>query len=286
MSVRRCAPAAPYTWRGSIGVAFTVNDFRDLIDLLEQHPEWRAELRRHVLSEEILELPALVRQLVETQAQTEVLVRQLVEAQARAGARLNHVDTRLDRMDQRFDQIDQRFDQIDQRLDQIDQRLDRMDERFDRMDRRFDRMDARLGKLDGRALEVDYERQAPSYFGSLVGRLRVVQKVRLAGSLDDAIDEGLLTGDEREEIMRSDLVVSGRRRTDGQDVLLLAEISVTVDPHDVERAAERAGLLAKLGKPVVPVVGGESITDQAAALAHERGVWYAQGGTLSPPRDA
>ena len=38
-------------------MAFTVRDFRDLVELLEQHPEWRAELRRLVLTEELLALP-------------------------------------------------------------------------------------------------------------------------------------------------------------------------------------------------------------------------------------
>ena len=49
-------------------MAFTVGDFQDLIRLLGEHPEWRAELRRHVLSNDLIELPALVRQLAEAQA--------------------------------------------------------------------------------------------------------------------------------------------------------------------------------------------------------------------------
>ena len=49
-------------------MAFTVEDFHDLIELLAQHPEWRAELRRHVLSDDLIELPTLVRQLVEEAA--------------------------------------------------------------------------------------------------------------------------------------------------------------------------------------------------------------------------
>jgi hypothetical protein len=52
-------------------VAFTVGDFHDLIRLLAEHPEWRAELRRHVLSDELVELPSLVRQLLEAQAITD-----------------------------------------------------------------------------------------------------------------------------------------------------------------------------------------------------------------------
>lgn len=43
-------------------MAFTLRDFRDLLGLVEQHPEWRAELRRMSLSEELLNLPELVRE--------------------------------------------------------------------------------------------------------------------------------------------------------------------------------------------------------------------------------
>jgi hypothetical protein len=39
-------------------MAFTVEDFPDLLRVLAEHPEWRAELRRHVLSEELVALPA------------------------------------------------------------------------------------------------------------------------------------------------------------------------------------------------------------------------------------
>jgi hypothetical protein len=41
-------------------MSFTVSEFRDLIQLLEQQPSWRAELRRWVLTEDILELPQIV----------------------------------------------------------------------------------------------------------------------------------------------------------------------------------------------------------------------------------
>lgn len=44
-------------------MVFTVRDFHDLIELLEQRPEWRAELRRLVLTEELLALPQVVHEL-------------------------------------------------------------------------------------------------------------------------------------------------------------------------------------------------------------------------------
>jgi hypothetical protein len=41
-------------------VPFNVNDRRDLVSLIEDRPEWRAELRRLVLTDELLALPAVV----------------------------------------------------------------------------------------------------------------------------------------------------------------------------------------------------------------------------------
>lgn len=56
-------------------MAFTVSDFHDLMRLLDQHPEWRAELRRLLLTEELLSLPQVVRELAEAQARTEEALR-------------------------------------------------------------------------------------------------------------------------------------------------------------------------------------------------------------------
>jgi len=64
-------------------MAFTVQDFHDLVTLVTQHPEWRAELRRLVLTEELLALPQIVHDLAEAQQRTEQQIAQLVEAQRR-----------------------------------------------------------------------------------------------------------------------------------------------------------------------------------------------------------
>ena len=50
-------------------MAFEVADFQDLIRLLREHPDWRDELRTLLLTQELLTLPALVRELAERVAQ-------------------------------------------------------------------------------------------------------------------------------------------------------------------------------------------------------------------------
>ena len=72
-------------------MAFTVQDFHDLIGILEQHPEWRTELRRLVLTEELLSLPQIVHDLAEAQRRTEQRVEELAEAQRRTEQRIEEL---------------------------------------------------------------------------------------------------------------------------------------------------------------------------------------------------
>ena len=129
-------------------MAFTVEDFHDLIELLAQHPEWRAELRRHVLSDDLLALPDLVRQLV--------------EAQTRAEARLERVESRLDRLASSIQALTEAQMRAEARLERVENHLERLDDR--------------VGKLDGKMLEIDYARKGPSYFSPIARRLRVVER--------------------------------------------------------------------------------------------------------------
>lgn len=52
-------------------MAFKIADLRDLVRILEEKPEWREELRRLLLTDELLALPALVRELAEAQKKAE-----------------------------------------------------------------------------------------------------------------------------------------------------------------------------------------------------------------------
>ena len=86
-------------------MTFGLEDFQDLIRLLGERPEWRAELRRHMLTEELLQLPDLVRQLADAQVRTEQRlerltsrVDELVGAQVRTEQRLEQLTVRVDEL--------------------------------------------------------------------------------------------------------------------------------------------------------------------------------------------
>ncbi|MEK7278811.1 MAG: hypothetical protein AAB427_15790 [Chloroflexota bacterium] len=90
-------------------MTFTIADFHDLVVLLENNPEWRAEVRRLVLTEDILTLPQFVRQLAQTVAELSQSVAELsqsvaelsqsvaelAEAQKRTEVHLSRLETRF-----------------------------------------------------------------------------------------------------------------------------------------------------------------------------------------------
>src|SRR6058998_1976752 len=66
-------------------------DFHDVVRLLEEHPEWRAELRRLVLTDELLALPEQVSHLTGQ-------VAALAEAQRRTEVQIAGLTTRMDEL--------------------------------------------------------------------------------------------------------------------------------------------------------------------------------------------
>ena len=234
---------------------FTVEDFFDLARLLEQRPEWRAELRRLLLPDEVLSLPQTVQALAgQVQALAEE-VRALVEAQRR----------------------------IEEQIAALTEAQTALTSDVQLLTKRVDSLSQDVGYLKGITLELRYRDRAPAYFRRLARRLRVLPAHELDALLDEAVQAGKLAEAEADEIMEADIVVRGRRREDEAEVYLVAEVSWGVGPHDVERAAERAALLAKAGLLTIPVVADKVITYEAANLARWRKTWQVlDGQSISP----
>ena len=226
-------------------MAFTIADVRDLVRLLDEQPEWRAEVRRRLLSDEFLAMPE---QLAEQRRGIQRLEEQMV-AQRR--------------------ETDRRFQQVEDQIAALTRTVDTL---------RDD-----VGEVKGDSLERRYREKAGAYFGRLLRRTHVVTDEELNKLLDDAVTQGVLTEDESDDVIWADAVVRGRRRDDRAQVVAVAEVSWGVGIKDVERASRRAGLLARLGFTTMPVVGGKAVTREAAELARQQGVWQLFDGRLVAP---
>ena len=264
-------------------MSFTVDDFQDLLRLLAEHPEWQAELRRHVLTGELLTLPALMRQLTER-------VDRLAATQEDMAAQLRALAERVDGLAERVDSLAAQLQALTERVDRLAATQELMAAQLQvlaeaqvRVEGRLKTVDDKLAAVQGETLELRYARRAGAYFSPIARRLRVIDPGRLADQLDDAVDAGQLTEQERAAILAADLVLMGVRRADQADTYIVVEVSAGVGVSDVARAMERARLLEKLGQPAVPAVAGERIDAESEALAQARGVWQVLDGHVTPP---
>jgi hypothetical protein len=225
-------------------MAFTVQDFDDLIRLLDEKPEWREAMRRRVLTDELLDMPRVLRELADAQ-----------------------LETRKD------------LTTLTQRLDTLVERVDALVEAQLRSEQRLIRVEGDTGRLKGMVLELRYAERPFVYFKDLIRRARTLT----SDELYDVLESIELTKDEVREVIESDVVAIGRSQRDSATTYLVAEVSWGIGPDDVERAARRAALLARSGQPVIPVVAGDWITPQALEKVSEERVWYVLGGRAIEP---
>ena len=234
---------------------FTIDDFHDFIRLIEARPEWRTELRRLVLIDELLAMPE---QLAELRARSEQQFTALVEAQQR----------------------------IETQLATLTVQVTTLTVQVMALTRTVQTLVDDVGELKGQNLEAMYRSRGHAYFSRLLRRPHVLTSDELTALIEDARDRGILSDVDARELYETDLVVRGRRLEDSTEVFLVVEVSWGVGPYDVERAAQRAVLLSHAGLTTMAAVAGKRMLPDAAALAQQIHVWQLTDGQAVPPDPA
>ena len=237
------------------------------------------------LAADVAALAAAIRELIEAQRRTEERLEALAEAQRRTEERVAQVEVQLAalaeaqrRTEERVEALAEAQRRTEERLSLVEVQLAALAEAQRRTEERVNvltqaierlaeaqaRADTRIGRLDGRLLELTYREKAGAYFGPLLRRMRVVAPQ----SLEDKLEEQL-SPEEFQDVLQTDLVVSGRLRRPPLDteLWLAVEVSSAIDGHDVVRARRRAAALRRAGYPAVPVVAGERLTAEGEGEA-------------------
>ena len=265
-----------------------IETFEDILAAMENNPELQAAMRQHVLGQEFLQLPAIVRELQQTVAELAQLVRDYIastderldrleagQAQLIAGqAQLEARQTRLEASQARLEAGQARLEAGQEQLEARQTRLEDGQARLEASQAQLETRQARLEGNMNRLIGSDYERKAARRAGRLIKRylgmedMRVIYAVTIPDNnqlpeiLDHAVSAGHLDVSEADELEDADIVMRGPSE------YAVAEVSVTLDENDVQRARERAGLLAKATtEPVRAVVIGAHALDSASQLA-------------------
>jgi len=294
-------------------MGMTVQDLHDLIRLLEEHPDWRAELRRVLLSSELLELPKLVREIAAIQrrhselleqhsreiGELRALVAQLAEAQRRTEQRVEELAEAQRRTEQRVEELAEAQRRTEQRVEELaeaqrrneeqlasfraetDARFRELAEEIRRLSRTVDRLAewqrGEAGRREGEQYEQHTLRRAPNLFAGGEGGNAIEFSVRrrISRWLQPYYQEQQMPEPLADPLLADIIWWKG-------DEVVIAEVSQKVNGQDVRRAKLRANTLREVGVQAMPVVIGEEwATPESQALAQQEGVEWMVGGGVS-----
>ncbi len=124
---------------------------------------------------------------------------------------------------------------------------------------------------------MEFERRVRERFYAYLGRLlrkaRLIETKDLVFILEKAEEQGRISEEQFDELLRLDLVMEGRIKATNKEVVLAVDVSYSIFEEDIERTVSRANILSYiLGKEVIPTVVGVEVEEGMEALAEEKGV--------------
>ncbi len=206
---------------------YIIRSFYDILQALREHPDWAEQLLSLLLTEELLKLP------------------------------------------QKFDKfVEEEFRPLAKRVEKLEEGQKRLEEGQSRLEKdvailknKVSKLEVDVAKLKGDNLERKVRERAPAYFGRYFRRVKAVPIEEWSEKLEDALDGGLISEEERKDALNLDALIRVKSE-DGRDLLLAVEVSHTLEDKDADRALRRANVIARVyGIETIPVVIGAYVPE-------------------------
>ena len=198
----------------------------ELIAIIEQSPELQKAIRKYVLTEEFLAVPA-----------------------------------RLDKIESDIADLKAGQERLEERQERLEKGQERLEKGQEHLEQGQTRIEDRMNKLDGRVDRLSgyyYEQKAIKNCRSIITQQTGMGRVKIRFSqanhpedpammeqMDQAADRGEISQEEEAALWSADLIASAMNRATGERVNIVAEASISLSDNDIDRAKDRAATLAK-----------------------------------------
>jgi hypothetical protein len=189
-------------------------EVRRILRLVESDPQIRSEVRRVILTQELLDLPQTLAAFIEA-------------------------------TDRRLEAVDSELRELRKTLKAF---MEATDRRFELVDIDLKDLKRDMGDVKGDLYERRVREQAAAILSRVAGglrRLHVLPTGELANQLVEAVDAHRISEVERDEVLRADAVARAVSRVSGQPVHVVIEASVTLGQEETRRALIRRDLVAR-----------------------------------------
>jgi len=245
----------------------TINDIHDLALILEEHPEWRAEIRRLVLTDDLLEMPVRME---------------------RQEIRMDNLETRMDGLEVRMGNLEVRMGNLEVRMDRLESVVaklvetttvlaEQMDVFRNETNQRFNRVESGIGDLKGHFMEGTAREEALLIATNMgLQWVSTLPKGATALIWNEAESAGLTAGissDDRKSFGRADLVMEAMT-PQGERCYIAVEASYTANGRDTRRVGRNARFLSRFTNlPSFAAVASVRIDNRVSDIVAEQGAW-------------
>ncbi len=279
----------------------TINTIHDLFQLLRDNPEWADELRRLILTTELIDLPRKFDEFVngtfeefveETRAHKTAFDDFVEESRTRQDAADRRFNDFVEESRTRQDAADRTFNQF---VEETRARQDAADRRFndfvnvtfngfvaetrahnDATDATIKTILDDIGELKG-SNAINAALRSPDLIVFALSEYLLIEKVLTAQDIGAMLRArpGIVPQEARMSFVEADLLIHVKDG-EGEDRYIAAEVSYTVGSNDVDRAIRNAEFLRRLtDKESHAVVVGNDINGMASMIIEREGVtWY------------
>ncbi|MBX6423690.1 hypothetical protein [Thermosulfurimonas sp. F29] len=245
---------------------YRVVSFADIVRALKTKPEWLEEIRKIILTSELMDLPRKFDELlkkVEKLEEDVVVLKQDVATLKQDVAVLKE-DVAI---------LKQDVDMLKQDVAVLKQDVDMLKQDVAVLKKDMAYLKGEFGRFKGKDFERTIRERYPAYFGRILRKCRIIDWETLLSMADEAEERGLITEQEREDLLRVDLVVKGEIRKTRKPVILVVEVSYALHEGDLQRARKRGEMFSRFcEEEVIPVVIGTEIKDEIERKAEEEGI--------------
>ena len=256
---------------------------QDFLRLLREDAEFKAEVRRAVLTDEVLNMPETLARisvrLDETSKQTAENAK-LIAANARQGV---ENDRRIAENAELIAANARQGAENAKLIAANGRQIDRLTAWMEDADGRLKRAEIDVGNLKGDVIELKMANWLVPFISAklelragriVMGGQATDASIAFDDLLYDAYTSGVIDKRERDRIIVTDMIVSAISRKSGARVYVAVEASYVVDARDVTRARNSAEILAKAfpDAETHSAVYGRRINPAGRAEADRRGV--------------
>lgn len=240
-------------------MAVPIESFQDILDVLEQNPDYREAMRRHIMDEEIRRLPAEFRALRETVDSLAHAVRNYMQT----------TNERLGRVESDVAELKEGQARLEAGQARLETGQARLETGVAELEAGHTRLEGRIGDIAGTAYERRIVKQSRRIADQHLGirRAKTLHSINLSehetldGLIDAACEANSITYEQAYRLDLADIILAGDAAP-GQAAYAVIEVSETIDDSDVDRARERAAILAQVvSATVTAAVIGKAVSD-------------------------